>query len=187
MVNKGVIKLKKNKRYALISTFDKSGLNKICTNFKKNNISIISTGGTARYIKKIGFKCLSVESLTKFKEILDGRVKTLHPKIFASLLFKRNDTHHIKTFDNLGFPKIDFVIINLYPFEKTISKKSKIEDCIEMIDIGGPSIMRASAKNFYDITSICDPKYYENFIKDLNKNNGNTSLSFRKKNVSESF
>ena len=181
MVNKGVIKLKKNKRYALISTFDKSGLKKICTNFKKYNISIISTGETRRYIKKIGFKCISVESLTKFKEILDGRVKTLHPKIFASLLFKRNNKQHIKTFDNLDFPKIDFVIINLYPFKKTISKKSKIDECIEMIDIGGPSIIRASAKNFFDITTICDPKYYVNFIKNLNKNNGNTSLSFRKK------
>ena len=75
--------MKKNKRYALVSTFEKSGLKKICTNFKKNNIAIISTGETGKYIKKIGFKCISVESLTKFKEILDGRVKTLHPKIFA--------------------------------------------------------------------------------------------------------
>ena len=159
--------MKTNKRYALISTFEKSGLKKICNNFKKNNITIISTGETGRYIKKIGFKCISVESLTKFKEILDGRVKTLHPKIFASLLFKRNNIKHIKAFDNLSFPKIDFVIVNLYPFEKTINKKSKIEECIEMIDIGGPSLMRASAKNFYDITTICDPKYYESFIKVL--------------------
>ena len=173
--------MKTNKRYALISTFEKSGLKKICNNFKKNNITIISTGETGRYIKKIGFKCISVESLTKFKEILDGRVKTLHPKIFASLLFKRNNIKHIKAFDNLSFPKIDFVIVNLYPFEKTINKKSKIEECIEMIDIGGPSLMRASAKNFYDITTICDPKYYESFIKNLNNNNGNTSLIFRKK------
>ena len=173
--------MEKKKRYALVSTFDKSGLKQICTNFKKNNISIISTGATGKYIKKIGFNCISVESLTKFKEILDGRVKTLHPKIFASLLFKRKNKQHIKTFESLNFPKIDFVVINLYPFKKKINQKSNVDECIEMIDIGGPSLMRASAKNFYDITTICDPKYYKNFLKDLNKNDGNTSLSFRKK------
>ena len=172
--------MKNTKRYALISTFNKSGLKQICTNFKKNNISIITTGATGQYIKKNGFKCISVESLTGFKEILDGRVKTLHPKIYASLLFKRENKQHVKTFDNLRFPKIDFVIINLYPFEKTINQKSKIDECIEMIDIGGPSLMRAAAKNFYNVTTICNPKYYKKFIQDLSKNNGNTSLSFRK-------
>ncbi len=172
--------MKKNKRYALISTFNKSGLKQICTNLKKNNISIITTGATGQYIKKSGFKCESIENLTRFKEILDGRVKTLHPKIYASLLFKRENKQHAKTFDTLNFPKIDFVIINLYPFKKTINQKSKIDECIEMIDIGGPSLMRAAAKNFYDVTTICDPKYYKKFIKDLRKNSGNTSLSFRK-------
>ncbi len=172
--------MKKKKRYALISTFDKSGLRQICNNFKKNNISIISTGATGQYIKKIGFKCISVESLTKFKEILDGRIKTLHPKIYASLLFKRENKQHVKTFNTLNFPKIDFVIINLYPFKKIINRKSKIDECIEMIDIGGPSLLRASAKNFYDVATICDPKYYKKFLQNLNKNNGNTSLNFRK-------
>ena len=172
--------MKNSQRYALISTFNKSGLKQICTNFKKNNISIITTGATGRYIKKNGFKCLAVENLTRFKEILDGRVKTLHPKIYASLLFKRENKQHVKTFDTLNFPKIDFVIINLYPFKKTINKKSKIDECIEMIDIGGPSLMRAAAKNFNDVTTICDPKYYKKFIKDLRENGGNTSLSFRK-------
>ena len=172
--------MKNSQRYALISTFNKSGLKQICTNFKKNNISIITTGATGRYIKKNGFKCIAVENLTRFKEILDGRVKTLHPKIYASLLFKRENKQHAKTFDTLNFPKIDFVIINLYPFKKTINKKSKIDECIEMIDIGGPSLMRAAAKNFNDVTTICDPKYYKKFIKNLRENGGNTSLSFRK-------
>ncbi|MDC0192622.1 bifunctional phosphoribosylaminoimidazolecarboxamide formyltransferase/IMP cyclohydrolase [Alphaproteobacteria bacterium] len=172
--------MRKKNSYALISTFDKSGLRQICNNFKKNNISIISTGATGQYIKKNGFKCISVESLTQFKEILDGRIKTLHPKIYASLLFKRENKQHVKTFNTLNFPKIDFVIINLYPFKKTINQKSKIDECIEMIDIGGPSLLRASAKNFYDVTTICDSKYYKKFLQDLNKNNGSTSLNFRK-------
>ena len=126
------------------------------------------------------YKCISVESLTQFKEILDGRIKTLHPKIYASLLFKRENKQHVKTFNTLNFPKIDFVIINLYPFKQTINQESKIDECIEMIDIGGPSLLTASAKNFIDVTTICDSKYYKKFLQNLNKNNGSRALNFRK-------
>ncbi len=134
--------------YALISTFDKSNLNKICKKFKFFKIKIISTGSTAKYIRKLGYSCQEVSSITNFKEILDGRVKTIHPKIHASLLFKRNNKNHIKTFKNLKFPKIDFLIVNLYPFKDTVKNKKKFNECVGMIDIGGPALLRSAAKNF---------------------------------------
>ena len=110
------------KKYALISIYNKINLAYLCKNLKKHNINFISTGSTYKKIKSLGFKCQEISSLTKFKEILDGRVKTLHPKIHASLLFKRNIPKHLATFKKLNFPIIDFVIVNLYPFEKTINK-----------------------------------------------------------------
>ena len=136
-------------QYALISVFDKKNLNFICKLFKKNNIKIISTGSTSKYIRKIGYNSISVSNLTKFKEILDGRVKTIHPKIHASLLYKRSDKNHIKSFNKLNFPSINFVIVNLYPFEKTIkSYENNHDKAIEMIDIGGPALLRSAAKNY---------------------------------------
>ena len=174
-------------KYALISTYDKKNLFEICKNFKKFNIKIISTGSTAKNIKNLGFKCLSVSNLTKFKEILDGRVKTLHHKIHASLLYDRENKSHVQTFKKLNFPDINFVIINLYPFQEIIKKTKNIKKCIEMIDIGGPSILRSSAKNFQFITTISDPNQYEAFIKLLKKNRGTTSLAFRKKMAQVTF
>ena len=108
---------------ALISVYDKSNLQKICLTLTKYNIGIISTGATAKKIISLGFKCKEVSSLTKFKEILDGRVKTLNPKIHASLLFKRSNINHEKVFKKLNFPKIDFVIVNFYPFSKISNKE----------------------------------------------------------------
>ena len=111
-------------QYALISTYSKINLNKICKTFDRFNIKIISTGSTSKYIKSLGYKCLSVSSLTKFNEILDGRVKTLHPKIHASLLYDRKKLSHTKIFNTLNFPSINFVVVNLYPFEETLRKKN---------------------------------------------------------------
>ena len=144
----------KKKRYALVSVFDKKKLKFICEKFKKYNINIISTGSTAKQIKKLGFSCELVSDLTKFKEILDGRIKTIHHKIHASLLHSRKKKSHLKTFNQLRFPTIDFIIINLYPFKKTIKIKENPEECIEMIDIGGPALLRSAAKNFKFITAI---------------------------------
>ena len=151
----------KKKRFALISVYNKKKIECICDAFKKYNVQIISTGSTANYIKKIGFKCFKVSDLTKFEEILDGRVKTLHPLIHASLLFDRNNKKHIKKFYNLHFPIIDFVIVNLYPFEEKLKKN---KDNIEMIDIGGPALLRSAAKNYRSITAICNVNQYEEFI-----------------------
>ena len=173
------------KRNALISVYDKSYLNKICHVLNKFNIGIISTGATAKKIISLGFACEEISNLTKFKEILDGRVKTLNPKLHASILYKRNNSDHLKTFKKLNFPNIDFVIVNFYPFTKTSNKK--IEEKIEMIDIGGPSIIRSASKNFASVTTICDKKFYDPLIKELIKNKGVTSLAFRKKMAEKNF
>ena len=170
----------KKKRYALISVFDKKKLKLICKKFNEFNIDIISTGSTANQIKKLGFNCELISDLTKFKEILDGRVKTLHPKIYASLLHNRKIKSHLKTFNQMNFPTIDFVIVNLYPFEKIIKTKKTAEKCIEMIDIGGSSLLRAAAKNFKFITVVSSIDDYEKFITNLEFNKGNTNLNFRK-------
>ena len=162
------------KKYALISVYNKINLAYLCKNLKRHSINFISTGSTCKKIKSFGFSCQEISSLTKFKEILDGRVKTLHPKIHASLLFKRNNPEHLATFKKLNFPMIDFVIVNLYPFKKTIKKTKSEEKIIEMIDIGGPALIRSSSKNFGILTTICDPGDYLKLIKNLDKNNGNT-------------
>ena len=117
---------KNMKRNALISVYDKSSLKKICSVLNKFNIGIISTGATAKKIISLGYKCKEISNLTNFKEILEGRVKTLNPKLHASILYKRNNPEHIKTFEKLKFPIIDFVIVNFYPFSK-ISKKEVAE------------------------------------------------------------
>ncbi len=173
------------KSNALISVYDKSHLTKICAVLSKYNIGIISTGETAKKITSLGYKCREISKITKFKEILEGRVKTLHPKIYSSLLFKRDKLEHVQMFEKLNFPKIDFVIANFYPFSK-ISKGDKIQK-IEMIDIGGPSMIRSASKNFNFVTTICSQKYYSSFISELEKNNGKTSLKFREKMAKENF
>ena len=175
-----------NIKYALISVYDKSNLENLCKNLKKNNYKFISTGSTCKKIKSLGFDCLEISKLTKFKEILDGRVKTLNHKLFGSILFKRDDKKNLREFKNLKMPMIDIVIVNLYPFSKFIkhNDKSKI---LEMIDIGGPSLIRASSKNFKYITTICHKKYYKGLITNLNKNNGVTDLLFRKKMAEKTF
>ena len=174
------------KKNALISVYDKSSLKKICIVLSKFNIGIISTGATAKKIISLGYACKEISDLTKFKEILDGRVKTLNPKLHASILFKRNNPEHENTFKKLNFPIIDFVIVNFYPFTK-IPNKEISEKKIEMIDIGGPSMIRSASKNFASVTTICDKKFYDPLIKELTKNKGVTSLAFRKKMAKKNF
>jgi phosphoribosylaminoimidazolecarboxamide formyltransferase/IMP cyclohydrolase len=174
-------------KFALISVYNKNGLNNLCNAFLKNNIGIISTDSTAKHILSLGFSCKSVANVTKFKEILDGRVKTLHPNIHASLLFNRKINRHVKSFNKLKFPVIDFVIVNLYPFEKIIKKTSDFSKCIEMIDIGGPALLRSSSKNHNSVTTICDFKDYKSLINELNSNLGSTTLDFRKEMAQKAY
>ena len=174
------------KKNALISVYDKSSLGKICRVLRKFDIGIISTGATAKKILSLGYKCEEISNLTKFKEILDGRIKTLNPKLHASFLYNRNNSKHKKIFKKLNFPIIDFVIVNFYPFTKILDKEIT-EKKIEMIDIGGPAMVRSASKNFKFVTTISDKKFYEPFIKELTKNKGETSLIFRKKMAEKNF
>ena len=168
------------KKFALISVFEKKNLKYLCANLAKYKFNFISTGSTADKIRSMGFKCKDVSKITKTKEMFNGRVKTLNSLIYSSLLYIRDDKVHAKQFKNLNFPKIDIVVVNLYPFEK-FSKKSKDEKVIEMIDIGGPSLLRAASKNYKYITPIIDHKDYPKVIKNLEKNNGVTDIVFRRR------
>ena len=165
---------------ALISVSDKSNLVPLLKILKKNNIKLISSGGTFKTIQKLKYKCLKISEFTDSKEILGGRVKTLHPKIYAGILNKRKNKLHLKELKKYNFENIDLVITNFYPFQKTIKTKnhSKI---IENIDIGGPTMVRAAAKNYVDVTVITAPENYKELIDELKSNNGSTTLNFRKK------
>ena len=175
------------KKYALVSLYNKDKIQFLCQILNKHNIEIIATGSTSLQIKKIGYKCHSVSKLTKLKEMFDGRIKTLHHKIHASLLFNRKKNNHLKEFGSLNFPKIDFVIVNLYPFESAINNSKKNPKLIEMIDIGGPTLLRSSAKNFDFVTTITDINDYNLLDKNLSANNGTTSLPFRKRMAAKAF
>ena len=172
---------------ALISVYDKENLSDILKVLKKNKVKIISSGGTYKKIKKLGFQCKEVSEYTGFEEMLDGRVKTLHPKIHSGILFKRNKKIHRKQMQEKKFEPIDLVIVNFYPFETVIKKTSNKREIIENIDIGGPSMVRAAAKNAEDVTIITDKQDYSMLIKELNKFNGKTTYNFRKKMASKAF
>ena len=166
---------------ALISVSDKRNLKSLLNILKKNKIQIISSGGTYKEIKKLKFKCLEVSKFTNFPEILEGRIKTLHPKIHAGILNKRNIKSHLKDLKDNNFENIDLVIVNFYPFEKTLSLTKSHKKIIENIDIGGPTMVRSAAKNYNDVTVITSSNQYEELIDELNKNKGSTSLKFREK------
>ncbi len=166
---------------ALISISDKSDLGPLLKTLNKYNIRLISSGGTFKAIQKLKYKCSEVSDFTGFKEILEGRVKTLHPKIHAGILNKRNNKKHLKELRKNNFENIDLVIVNFYPFEKTLSQTNNHKKIIENIDIGGPAMVRAAAKNYNDVTVITSKEQYAELINNLNINKGSTSLKFRKK------
>ncbi|MDB2358510.1 bifunctional phosphoribosylaminoimidazolecarboxamide formyltransferase/IMP cyclohydrolase [Candidatus Pelagibacter bacterium] len=166
---------------ALISVSDKRNLKPILSSLKKNNIKIISSGGTYREIKKLKFKCSEVSEFTNSPEILEGRVKTLHPKIHAGILNKRKSKIHLKDLKNNNFENIDLVIVNFYPFEQTLKNTKNHNKIIENIDVGGPTMVRSAAKNYQDVTVITSSDQYEELIEELKKNKGSTSLKFREK------
>ena len=172
--------MKKIKK-ALISVSDKKNLKDLLIILAKHKIDLISSGGTFKEIKKLKFKCLEVGEYTNSPEILDGRVKTLHPKIHAGILSKRKNRSHQNDLKNNNFEEIDLVIVNFYPFEETLKQTNNHMKIIENIDIGGPTMVRSAAKNYNDVTVITSPNQYGNLISEIKNNNGSTSLSFRKK------
>tara|TARA_B100001250_G_scaffold252426_1_gene217071 strand:- start:430 stop:1056 length:627 start_codon:yes stop_codon:yes gene_type:complete len=166
---------------ALISVSNKNNLSLLLKNLSKHKIKIISSGGTFKKIKKLGYKCLEVSDYTGSNEILNGRVKTLHPKIHAGILSIRGNKSHIKDLKKNNFEEIDLVVVNFYPFEKSIEETNKHKKIIENIDIGGPAMVRAAAKNYNDITVITKPEQYKDLIRELNTNKSKTTLKFRQK------
>ena len=146
--------MKRKIRRALISVSDKSELIKILPTLKKFKVEIISSGGTFNYIRKHKFKCSEIRDFTGFQEILDGRVKTLHPKVHSGILYKRDNKKHLNQIKKQNFKNIDLVIVNFYPFEKTVLETKKENKIIENIDIGGPALVRSAAKNFKDVVII---------------------------------
>ncbi len=164
---------------ALISVFHKDGIVEFALELKKLGWEIVSTGGTFKILKEAGIEVIEVEDVTKFPEILDGRVKTLNPYIHGGLLYRRDDENHVKTIEDMQIKGIDIVVNNLYPFEETIKKPGAThEEIIENIDIGGPSMIRAAAKNYNDVTVIVDPSDYEKVLNEL-KSEGNTTIKTR--------
>ena len=178
--------MKKIKK-ALISVSDKKNLGSLLKVLAKYKIELISSGGTYKEIKKLKFKCLEVSEYTGSPEILGGRVKTLHPKIHAGILSKRNNKSHTKELKANQYDEIDLVIVNFYPFEKTLEQTTNHSKIIENIDVGGPTMVRAAAKNYNDVTVITSSDQYETLINELENNKGSTSIDFREKMSLEAF
>ena len=166
---------------ALISVSDKRNLKPLLNVLKKNKVKIISSGGTYKEIKKLKFSCIEVSNFTNSPEILEGRVKTLHPKIHAGILNKRDSKLHLKDLRVNNFENIDLVIVNFYPFENTLKNTNNHSKIIENIDVGGPTMVRSAAKNYKDVTVITSSEQYAELILELNKFKGSTSLEFREK------
>ncbi len=173
--------MKKKIKTALISVSDKNNLKPLLNILKKNKIKIISSGGTYKEIKRLKFNCLEVSNFTNFPEILEGRLKTLHPKIHAGILNKREKKSHLKDLKDNNFENIDLVVVNFYPFENTLNKTKNHKKIIENIDVGGPTLVRSAAKNYNDVTVITSPNQYNKLMQELKKFKGSTSLNFREK------
>ena len=165
---------------ALISVSDKTGLVDLATRLGNYGVEILSTGGTAAALREAGVKVEDVSAITGFPEILDGRVKTLHPKIHGGLLAKRDRKEHLDAMESCEILPIDLLICNLYPFERTVLAGEGFEKCLENIDIGGPAMIRAAAKNHQSIAVMIDPADYNSFLESFEKYNGSTPLSLRR-------
>jgi phosphoribosylaminoimidazolecarboxamide formyltransferase/IMP cyclohydrolase len=172
---------------ALISVSNKENLISLLKTFKKFNINIISSGGTYASIKKLGYQCIELSKYTGFKEMLDGRVKTLHPKIHAGILHDRQNKKHQNEMSKQNFPAIDLIVVNFYPFQKVVLNTKNPKKIIENIDIGGPTMVRAAAKNFQNVTIVTNKNDYGSLIRELENLKGKTSLKFREFMSSKAF
>ena len=165
---------------ALISVSDKSGLENIVHLLQEHGVKIVSTGGTAKAIAEMGVDVMDISTLTNFPEMMDGRVKTLHPNVHGGLLAKRDDKDHVQSQTEHGIEDIDLIIVNLYPFEETINTQENEEICIENIDIGGPAMLRSAAKNHKFVTVVTDVNDYSDVINEMKENDGATTLDLEK-------
>jgi phosphoribosylaminoimidazolecarboxamide formyltransferase/IMP cyclohydrolase len=173
--------LKKIKR-ALISVSDKTGIVEFGKALAKFDVEIISTGGTAKTLRDAELEVKEVSEITGFPEMMNGRVKTLHPKIHGAFLALRDNEEHVKAMETHNIEPIDLVVINLYPFEQTIEKEDvTLEEAVEQIDIGGPAMIRSASKNWRDVAVVTDAKLYENVLDEMDKNDGSLSLQTRQR------
>ncbi|WP_372918585.1 bifunctional phosphoribosylaminoimidazolecarboxamide formyltransferase/IMP cyclohydrolase [Salegentibacter sp.] len=177
----------KQAKSALISVFNKDGLAPIAKKLNELGITIYSTGGTEKYIKDLGIEVIPVEDITSYPSILGGRVKTLHPKVFGGILNRQENKSDAKELAEYEIPQIDIVIVDLYPFEKTVASGASEEDIIEKIDIGGISLIRAAAKNFKDVLCVSSVEDYKEFEQLLIEKKGETSLADRKRFAAKAF
>lgn len=165
---------------AIISVTDKAGVVDFARSLSKFGVQILSTGGTAKALREGGVSVTDISEYTGFPEMLDGRVKTLHPKVHGGLLGMRDNPEHVKMMKAHGILNIDLVVVNLYQFEKTVAKEGvTLEEAVENIDIGGPTMLRSSAKNYRDVTVIVDPSDYALVLKEMAELGGATSLKTR--------
>ena len=173
---------------ALISVSNKKGVAAFARALEKQGIDIISTGGTAELLRKEGVPVRDISSFTDFPEVLEGRVKTLHPRVHGGLLYKRGNELHEKQAKECGFQPIDLVVVNLYPFEATIKKPGvTLAEAIEQIDIGGPSMIRSAAKNYESVTVVVDPADYDSILEDMRDHQGATTLKLRERLAIKAF
>ena len=166
------------KKRALVSVSDKTGVVDFCKGLVNNGFEIISTGGTAKALKDAGLEVIGISDITGFPECLDGRIKTLHPNVHAGLLAMRSNKEHMAQLERLNINTIDVVCVNLYPFKATLQRGADFAECIENIDIGGPTMIRAAAKNYQDVAVIVDPKDYNKVLDELA--NGGVTIETKK-------
>ena len=188
-LNSNTTKMSNNKtiKSALISVFSKDGLGPIVKQLDQQGVTIYSTGGTQKFINDLGIDVVPAEDITSYPSILGGRVKTLHPKIFGGILNRQDNAQDVAELIAYEIPQIDAVIVDLYPFEKTVSSGASEQEIIEKIDIGGISLIRAAAKNYNDVICVSSVNDYAEFLELISKNNGNISLEDRKRFATKSF
>ncbi len=173
---------------ALISVSDKTGVASFARALERHGIDVISTGGTAKLLRKEKIPVREISSFTAFPEVLEGRVKTLHPRVHGGLLYKRDNPKHVAQAKECGFEPIDLVVVNLYPFEAIVAKPDvTLAEAIENIDIGGPSMIRSAAKNYESVTVIVDPADYDLVLENMRDNNGETTLKLRERLAIKAF
>src|ERR1700675_1599640 len=172
---------------ALLSVSDKTGLIEFARALAGHGIDLVSTGGTATALKAAGLKVIDVAELTGFPEMMDGRVKSLHPKVHGGLLAIRSNKEHAASMEKHGIKPIDLLVVNLYPFEATVAKGASYEDCIENIDIGGPAMIRAAAKNHDDVAVVVEASDYQAVLDELAANKGATTLTLRRRLAAKAY
>lgn len=172
---------------ALLSVTDKTGLREFAAFLHQGGVQLISTGGTRRQLLDAGLPVTAVSDVTGFPEILDGRVKTLHPHIHGPLLADKNNPAHMRTLNQFGLQPLDLICVNLYDFAKALAQKQSLTDCVEQIDIGGPTMIRAAAKNFHSVLVVPAPEFYPRIMKELKTQDYHVSLALRREAAAKAF